>query len=103
MKKRPMLDLEAIIKVEVHEGVEQVDVVQPAVDRELIIDPLGDVAIEEEPLARQEEAAIGRALVALAPRPDPRIVTRNGSGAGIARPRSGTGSRGRTLALSGNR
>ena len=40
---------------------------KPAVDRKFVLDPLGDVAVEEEPLTGQEEAAVGRQLVVLVP------------------------------------
>ena len=41
----------------------------PRLNRELVLDPLGDVAVEEDSLAGQEEAAIARNLVALPPDP----------------------------------
>ena len=53
-------------------GVQQVDdAAEAPVDRELVLDRLGDVAVEEDSLAGQEEAAVGRDLVGLPP--DPRL------------------------------
>ena len=70
MKKRPNAELETVVEVQIDEGVQNVDrAAQSPVDRELVLDPLGDVAVEEDPLAGQEEAAIGRDLVALTPDP----------------------------------
>ena len=61
-------ELETVVEVQIDEGVQNVDrAAQAPVDRELVLDPLGDVAVEEDPLAGQEQAAIGRDLVALTP------------------------------------
>jgi hypothetical protein len=53
--------------MEIQVSIEQVDVVQPAVDREFVLDGPGDVSPEEDPLAWQEEAAVRGVLVTLRP------------------------------------
>ena len=63
-------ELETVVEVQVDEGVQQVETApRPPVDRELVLDRLGDVAGEEDSLARQEETAIGRGLSGLGPDP----------------------------------
>ena len=42
---------------------------RPAIERQLVLDSLGDVAVEEDPLSGQEKAAIAWHLVALTPDP----------------------------------
>ncbi len=70
MKIAAEAELETVVEVQIDEGVQNVDrPAQPPVDRKLVLDPLGDVAVEEDPLAGQEDAAICRHLVALTPDP----------------------------------
>src|SRR5262249_13270066 len=59
--------LETAVRVIVDESVEQVEAVQPPVDREDVLDGTRDPAVEEEPLAGEEEAVIGRDGFALPP------------------------------------
>ena len=93
-------ELETVVKVQIDEGVQNVDrPAQSPVDRELVLDPLGDVAVEEDPLAGQENAAIGRDLVALTPDPCVDLGLEVDSKTETPRPRSATESRGRRCPL----
>src|SRR5262249_16954719 len=59
--------LKSVVEVEIQEGVEQVKAVQSPIDREDVFDRLGDPAVEEDALARKEEAADRGSLAAVGP------------------------------------
>jgi hypothetical protein len=59
--------LEPIVEVKIEEGVEQVGAVLPPIEGEDVFDRPGDLAVEEEALAGEEEAADRGSLAGVGP------------------------------------